>query len=182
MAGKVYTVRSNLSFLFIYDCRRYIDDVFFTSNESKETIEYILKQANNFHPNIKLQGEIGKRVNFLDVSIENKNGILSTSVYHKEAAEPYVVPFKSDHPRHTFGNIVKAALARAVRYSSTLKFFDNERRNIKLTLLYNGFVDYFSSNFPIHSYHYLAIHHTLFMLTFKSSFQPIMSKHPLSCH
>jgi hypothetical protein len=109
-----------------------------TWNESNEKLEEILHDANNIHPNIKIIGELSKSATFLDLLIENKDGILSTSVYHKEAAEPYIVPFKSDHPRHIFGNIIKGALARAVRYSSTLKAFDNERRYIKLKLLYNG--------------------------------------------
>ncbi|CAF1553499.1 unnamed protein product, partial [Rotaria sordida] len=68
----------------------------------------------------------------------NNNGILTTSVYHKPAAEPYVVPFLSDHPRHVFVNVIQTSLARAARYSSTFESFNNERRNIQLTLLYNG--------------------------------------------
>ena len=47
----------------------------------------MLYEANDFHPNIKLVHQIGT---------------LTTSVYHKEAAEPYIVPFKSDHPRYVF--------------------------------------------------------------------------------
>jgi len=117
---------------------RYIDDVFLTSNESSSAIEQMLKEANHFHPNIKLTGEIGTSVTFLDLRINNEHGILSTAVYHKEAAEPYVIPFKSDHPRHTFRNIIQGALARAVYYSSTLKAFDDERRYVRLMLLYNG--------------------------------------------
>ncbi len=69
-----------------------------------------------------------------------QDGILETSVYHKSAAEPYVIPFISDHPRHTFVNIIKTSLTRAVRYSSTFKAFNYERRHIRLTLLYNGYV------------------------------------------
>ena len=76
----------------------------------------------------------GSSVPFLDVIIENKNGLLATSVYHKDAAEPYVAPFESDHSRHIIDN----ALLRAIRYSSTLSTFDEERRSIKLMLLYNG--------------------------------------------
>ncbi|CAF3329914.1 unnamed protein product [Rotaria sp. Silwood2] len=132
---------------------RYIDDVFFTSNESKETIGDMLKEANDFYPKIKLVGEIGQSITFLDMRIENNNGILSTSVYHKEATEPYVVPFKSDHPRHIFSNIVQVALTRAIRYSSTLKLFDHERRYIKLQLLYNGYVAVaipFFLSIPVH--------------------------------
>ncbi len=62
------------------------------------------------------------------------------SVHHKEATEPYVVPFKSDHPRHIFRNIVQGALLRAFRYSTTLQEFNKERRYIKLMLLYNGYI------------------------------------------
>jgi len=98
----------------------------------------LLDEANSFHPNIKLVRQISKSVSFLDVWIENKNGILTTSVYYKEAAEPYIVPFKSDHPRHILRNIIDCALVRAVRYSSTLSAVNHERRSIKLMLLYNG--------------------------------------------
>jgi hypothetical protein len=103
-----------------------------------DTINQILDEANHFHPNIKLVPQLGTSVSFLDVLIENKNGTLATSVYHKEVAEPYVVPFKSDHPRHVFKNVIDTALMRAVRYSSTLSAFNKERRSIKLMFLYNG--------------------------------------------
>jgi hypothetical protein len=117
---------------------RYIDDIFFTANESLNTINKILDDANDLHPNIKLVREIGTSVSFLDVYIENNSGTLATSVYHKEATEPYIVPFKSDHPRHIFKNVIDTALMRAVRYSSTLSAFNEERRSIKLMFLYNG--------------------------------------------
>ena len=81
---------------------------------------------------------LGTSVPFLYVAIENKNGLLATSVYHKDAAEPYVAPFESDHSRYVFRNIIDNALLRAIRYSSTLSTFDEERRSIKLMLLYNG--------------------------------------------
>ena len=126
----------SLVILLLYD--RYIDDVFFTSNESKETLEKILNRANRLHPNIKLLGAIGTCATFLDIRIENINGRIATSVYHKESTEPYMIPFKSDHPRHVFRNIVRGAIARAATYSSTLQAFDDERRHIRLVLLSNG--------------------------------------------
>jgi hypothetical protein len=100
----------------------------------------MLDEANNLHPSIKLVRQLGTAVSFLDVFVENRNGVLATSVHRKEAAEPYIVPFQSDHPRHVFANIINGALMRAIRYSSTLSAFNEERRSIKLTLLYNGFV------------------------------------------
>jgi hypothetical protein len=115
-----------LSDAIIYIISTYIDDVFFTSNESLDTIHQMLDEANAFHPNIKLVRQLGTSVSFLDLFIENKNSILATSVYHKEAAEPYVVPFKSDHPQHVFTNIIDSALMRVLRYSSALSAFNEE--------------------------------------------------------
>ena len=107
---------------------RYVYDILFTSNASVESIDQ----------NIKLMLQIGKSIPFLDVFIENSNGTLKTSVYHKEAAEPYVVPFGSDHPTHVFRNTVDTAIARAIRYSTSLSQFEEEIRQMKLMFLYNG--------------------------------------------
>ncbi|CAF3262925.1 unnamed protein product [Rotaria sp. Silwood2] len=118
---------------------RYIDDVFFTSNKSVEIVQQLLQDANGWHPNIKLESNIVGTVPFLDVFLTNNNGVLHTSVYHKPSAEPYVVPFLSDHPRHTFSNIIQTALVRAIRYSSTVEAFNNERRAVRFMLLFNGY-------------------------------------------
>ena len=109
-----------------------------TWNKSEEELRNLLDEANTWHSNIKLDYQIGQSLPFLDVFLTNQNGILSTSIYHKPSAEPSVLPFISDHPRHVFANIVQGALTRAVRYSSTCDAFEHERRYIKLMLLYNG--------------------------------------------
>ena len=110
-----------------------------TSNDSTEKLVQMLDDANEYHPNIKLTYQIGNSIPFLDLQMTNQNGNMITSVHHKDAAEPYVVPFQSDHPRHIFENIIRVALLRAFRYSSNLKEFNQERRAIKLKLLYNGY-------------------------------------------
>ena len=109
-----------------------------TWNGSEEDLKESLDKANTWHANIKLDYKIGKSLPFLDVLVTNENGVLATSVYHKPAAEPCVIPFISDHPQHVFGNVIQTALTRAVRYSSTFRTYQNEQRNIKLMLLYNG--------------------------------------------
>ncbi len=73
---------------FLLFQHRYIDDVFFTSNESVQTITQLLNEMNHLHPNIKLTSQIDQNIAFLDVQIENHNGILFTAVHHKDAAEP----------------------------------------------------------------------------------------------
>jgi hypothetical protein len=109
-----------------------------TWNKSKQELEDLLARANTWHTNIKLDYKISQSLPFLDVLLTNNNGILLTSVYHKPAAEPYVIPFTSDHPRHVFINIIRNSLTRAIRYSSTFTIFNQQRRYIKLMLLYNG--------------------------------------------
>ncbi|CAF4647001.1 unnamed protein product, partial [Rotaria sp. Silwood2] len=116
---------------------RYIDDVFFTSNQTEEKIKQLLDAANNFHPNIKLEYTIGKSAPFLDVLVKNNNGMLESSIYRKPSAQPTVVSFLSDHPRHVFRNVIQTALTRAARYSSSFEIFNNERRAIHSMLLYN---------------------------------------------
>lgn len=118
---------------------RYIDDIFLTSNESIEKLQKMLNQANNYHPQIKFTYEISNCVSFLDVQIQNIDGQLHTSVHHKDSAEPYILPFKSDHPRHIFQKIISNQLLRAVRYCSTLEEFNHEKQYIKLMLLYTGY-------------------------------------------
>jgi hypothetical protein len=100
-------------------------------------VKQLLETANKFHPNIKLEYHIGKCVTYLDVLVNNNNGTLSSMIYHKPSAEPTVVSFLSDHPRSVFRNVIQTALTRAVRYSSTFEAFNNERRAIRLMLLYN---------------------------------------------
>ena len=92
---------------------RYIDDIFLIWNKSEKQLIELLKEANTWHPNIKFDYKIGKSLPFLDVVLTNNNGILSTSVHHKSATEPRVVPFISDHPQHVFVNVIQTALAKS---------------------------------------------------------------------
>ncbi|CAF3499102.1 unnamed protein product [Rotaria socialis] len=68
-----------------------------------------------------------------------ESSVKVSALYHKEAVEPYVVPFGSDHPGHVFRNTVDTAITRAVRYSTTLSQFEEEIRQMKLMFLYNGY-------------------------------------------
>lgn len=76
---------------------------------------------------------------------------MKTSVYHKLAAEPYILPFLSDHPRHVHRSTINSRLIRAIRLCSHFDDFDRERMNIEFTLLLNGyppnFIDYHFKKF-----------------------------------
>ncbi|CAF1172443.1 unnamed protein product [Rotaria sordida] len=136
----------------------YIDDIFLASNESETTLKEWLENANLFHPNIKLTYTISKTVSFLDVLLNNNNGVLVSSVYHKLAAEPCLLSFLSDHPRHVFRNVIQTLLMRAILYPSTFEAFNEERRRIRLTLLLNGYPSkYINTQFHEFFTKYLSI-------------------------
>jgi len=70
-----------------------------TSNLPLDAIHVQLDQMNKKdEKNIQITYSVGFSAEFLDVHIENCHGALVTSVFHKPAAEPYVLPFSSDHP------------------------------------------------------------------------------------
>ena len=110
-----------------------------TSNEPIEAIKALLDRENEKDPNIHISYNIHESVEFLDVFIENIQGELTTSVFRKPAAEPYILPYTSDHPRHVHSNTIYTALLRAVRLCSDVETFDKERLNIEIALLLNGY-------------------------------------------
>lgn len=134
---------------------RYIDDVFMTSNLPLDQFNALLDEANSKDENIQITRSMGHKVEFLDVSVENNHGRLKTNVYRKQAAEPYIVPFLSDHPRHIHRNTIKGAVYRAIRLCSEVADFNQERLDIELMLLLNRyppkFVTYHSKQFLQHN-------------------------------
>ncbi|CAF2253039.1 unnamed protein product [Rotaria magnacalcarata] len=118
---------------------RYIDDIFMTTNEPEHKICQILDKENNKNVNIKINYQIGISVDFLDVTIQNVNNRLRTVLYHKLAAEPYILPFTSEHPRHILRNIPCTAILRAAKICSDVNDFNVEQHNIMISLLLNGY-------------------------------------------
>ena len=116
-----------------------------TSNLTIEQINAMLDLANRKDQHIQITSKISQTIEFLDVLIENKNGDLNTSVYHKSMTEPYIIPYASDHPRHIHKNMPYVGLLRAARLSSNAHDFDTERLNMEMVLLLNGYPPKFIS-------------------------------------
>lgn len=114
-----------------------------TTNETMEKMNIVLEKAKQKDMNIKIDPKIGTSIHFLDVTITNDNGQLKTSIYHKPTAEPYILPYRSDHPRHIHRNIPYAALLRAARICSDVNDFSSECIRIDISLLLNSYPPYF---------------------------------------
>ena len=165
MAGKfsinVIFCRGSKKFI-IFRSFRYIDDIFMTSNDDIVDITKQLNVAKGRDVNININYDIRASVDFLDVTIINEEGRLRTAVYHKSAAEPYILPFTSDHPRHIHRNIPHAALLRAARLCSHVEDFDKECVRLDVSLLLN---DYPSSFITSHIDRFFRLHHAMSVKT-----------------
>ena len=116
-----------------------------TTNQTIDEIKEELEKAQNKDINIKINYIIDTSVDFLDVTFTNENSQLRTSIYHKPATEPYILPYTSDHPRHIHRNIPYAALLRAARICSNVQDFNSECIRIDMSLLLNNYPPNFIS-------------------------------------
>jgi hypothetical protein len=84
---------------------RFRDDVFLTTRLPPEKIESIFQELNRSDPNISIQWEGGKSVDYLDVTTTIDIPNFRTNIFRKLAAQPYILPFNLSHPLHIMKNI-----------------------------------------------------------------------------
>ena len=117
-----------------------------TTNETDEQIESVLLKAKNKDKNIEIESTMGSSSNYLDVTIINDNGRLTTKIYRKPTAEPYFLPYTSDHPHRYHRNIPYSALVRAARLCSNVDDFKQERLRLDISLLLSDYPPKMISN------------------------------------
>lgn len=109
---------------------RYLDDIFFIWDGSKEDLAEFQIFLNSLIPGITITlEEHSKQVNFLDTTIYKKtvNDItsLQTKTFFKDTDTHQLLLKTSHHPRHTTAGILKSQILRFKRLSSTKDDFDN---------------------------------------------------------
>jgi hypothetical protein len=117
-----------------------------TTNQTIEEINAELVKATNKDRNIEIESTISTSVNYLDVTITNENGQLRTMIYHKPSAQPYYLPYTSDHPHQYHRNIPYSALLRAARLCSNVNDFNQESLRINVSLLLSEYPPKLISN------------------------------------
>ena len=110
-----------------------------TTNQTIDEINRVLETAQKKDINIEIETNISCSVNYLDVTITNDHGQLRTKVYHKPTAEPYYLPYTSDHPHRYHRNIPYSALLRAARLCSDVDDFNQERHRLDVSLLLSDY-------------------------------------------
>ena len=80
---------------------RYIDDIIFIWEHSEESLKEFLNEINSFHPTIKFTADWPKeKVNFLDVEVTLKSGVLSTDLSVKPTDTHQFLDPTSCNPYH----------------------------------------------------------------------------------
>jgi hypothetical protein len=118
---------------------RFRDDVFFTTTLPAQEIERNLAELNEKDHNIKITWESGRKIDYLDVTVNIEIPNFRTTVFRKLAAQPYVLPFHSSHPQHVTRNIPYAAAHRATRICSHPEDLKIELDKIRIMLLLNKY-------------------------------------------
>lgn len=81
--------------------KRYVDDTLLLYRGSKEEIDTLAATIGNIHPKLSFTVEhetVEKRINFLDMTISNKNGKHYFAIYRKPTATDAIINATSCHP------------------------------------------------------------------------------------
>ena len=120
--------------------RRYVDDCFMIFND-RSHVDRFLDYLNVQHPKMKFtkETEANGAIPFLDVLVRRTATTFETSVYRKKTFTGLGTSFFSYIPMTIKRAIVKSAIFRSFRISSTYKLFDHEVKFLMSFFCTNGF-------------------------------------------
>lgn len=119
---------------------RYIDDIFMIWTAGEKKLERFLNYINNSHDTIKFTWNYSReQVDFLDVTVLNRNGKLETDLYVKPTDKHQYLDSRSCHPRGCKEGIPYAQALRLRRICSLEEFFDDRARRLTEFLVARGY-------------------------------------------
>ena len=120
--------------------RRYVDDCFLIFN-SESHVELFLQFLNKQHKSIQftVEKEVDNILPFLDLKIERKESVLSTSIYRKPTFTGLLSKFDSFAPLKYKENLIATLVHRGYRLCSSFLAFDGESNFLKSILTKNGY-------------------------------------------
>lgn len=140
--------------MYSFRCR---DRLFFTWNQSSELFEQAIERVRQRASQIKFETKINFQVDFLQVYIENRQGVLYTRVYHDPLVQKYTLPFVNRHTYVEHSHWLRSSLIQAVRYCTSVEDFNHERAYLQVTLLANGYGLEFIEKRMAHFYHHFDV-------------------------
>ena len=120
--------------------QRFIDDIFFVWTEGEEKLREFMEFMNSFHNTIKFTFSwLSQQVNFLDVNVVLRNGIVSTDLYSKPTDKHQYLFHTSCHPNSCKKGIPFGQALRICRICSTNAFFEKRARELCYYLVERGY-------------------------------------------
>lgn len=118
---------------------RYIDDIFIIWTEGERKLEEFIKYLNNAHNTIKFTSKCSvNEIEFLDVRVINKSGVLETDVFVKPTDSHQYLHYSSCHPGACKKSIPYAQAMRLRRICSKPYFFEKRAENLVEYLIERG--------------------------------------------
>jgi hypothetical protein len=121
---------------FIFDWKRFIDDILLLFLGTYEQLEELYTYLNSYHPTMKFDkpefDRTNNSTNFLDLNIKISGNQIITDLNRKETDKPTALLQSSPHPGHITPNIVHSMAFRLLRICSTAESFEfrlNELKN-----------------------------------------------------
>ena len=125
---------------------RYIDDIFIIWTHGADTLDDFITHNQNFSKQKKMKSNISFEVNqstvkanFLDVSVELKDGVLATTLYSKPTDAHLYLNKSSNHPQHVTKNLPKGQLIRIRRICSELSEYTRNSNIMCNALIKRGY-------------------------------------------
>ncbi|CAF3995631.1 unnamed protein product [Rotaria sordida] len=134
---------------------RYKDQIFFTWNKSSALeLETFIENIREKHQNVRFQKFISTNVQFLNASIENRQGQLYSQVHYDSNMPRYTLPYLLGHSKSAHSDWLRTALIRALCYCTSVDDFQQERIALELTYLINGYSLLFVETHIKHFFNY----------------------------
>jgi Reverse transcriptase (RNA-dependent DNA polymerase) len=120
--------------------KRYVDDIFLIF-QNETDISPFLNYMNSLHSNVKftMEKEQDKKLSFLDLLIERKNGRYETEIYRKKTDTGlYTTPISFCESKYR-RNMIKGLIFRSWALSSTYKGCNDSLNKLNKLLYDNGY-------------------------------------------
>ena len=118
---------------------RYVDNILLIFDSYHTDIQFILRDFNTLHPNLKFKAQIEKEkaINFLDTSIQKTPNNLRTSIYRKPTFTDTIIPYTSNHSKQHKYAAVKFLYDRLNAYNLQEQEYKQEHSVIQ-NILHNN--------------------------------------------
>jgi hypothetical protein len=137
---------------------RYKDELILTWNGTNQELQAIIQQMQSVDPMLKMNIQIGRTIQFLDVHLENRQALLYSRLHHHEQQQRYTLPYTMHGQSKTIhSHWLRSSLIRTVRYCTSVVDFNRQRISLEVACLANGYSLKFIEKRLAHFFNYFNV-------------------------